>query len=101
MTAPPPTVARTLRDKRLICKRRFTESGDWPDMYKFLTAKASLVVFAVKLTPEKVKIWAKNVDEEITLATTFKGTTPGMLQSTGSNCCSGTTQTVSGISATC
>ena len=26
---------------------------------------------------------------------------PGMLQSTGSNCCSGTTQTVSRISVTC
>ena len=64
----------------------YGERRDWPDLYKFLTAKARLVVFAVKITPEKVKIWAKNVDEEITLATAFKSTTPGMLQSTGSNC---------------
>ena len=39
-----------------------------------LTAEARRIVFAVKLTPEKVKIWAKNVKEEITLTTTFNGT---------------------------
>ena len=34
-----------------------------------LTAKARPIVFAEKLTPEKVKIEAKNVDEEITFTT--------------------------------
>ena len=52
------------------------------------------MIFAVKLASEMVKIGAKYVYEEISFTITFTGTAPVVLQ-----CCRGTTQTVSDISA--